>query len=283
MKISLRSRVFFLALIALALFGGIAVYIYVAKDSMPPGVASTRPPGGPLSADLPASGIERLTVNVDAGEMKITPSTDDKVHVQLDLRQRERSILWLFSWLSGETARDIQGAALKLDRQGNGLSVSFAYPSGDSHSDVQEKWIISLPAKLLVDVEMGAGQLVIDGMQGGIKSHLTAGETVIHAASGPIQASVTYGRLHVISDTAKPGVMTIESKHGLALLSWDGRYYGPRQEHGFMSSVHLVGNSVVQRGSGADNMDLSVSYGEADLRVGPLGDFKDYRAAFTDD
>ncbi|HEV7165371.1 MAG TPA: hypothetical protein VGO35_08295 [Gammaproteobacteria bacterium] len=280
MKISLRNTLLVLAVVIVLAVGGLAAY--VAKDRIQP-VAST--PGmvnGVLSLEMPAASITKLAVSAGPGEMKVTPSTDGKVHVQLDLRQRERSVLWLFNWLSGETARDVKGAMLKVDRHGYAPSVSLVYPSGDSHSDVQEKWIISVPAKLMVDVEMQAGRAVIDGMQGGIKLHLTAGEAVIHAAGGPVQASVTYGRLHVISDTVKPGIMTLESKHGLAVLSWDGKYYGLVQEHGFMSSVHLVGNRVVERGPGPDNMDLSVYAGEVDLRVGAMGDFKDYRDLFTD-
>lgn len=279
MKISLRNGLLVLAVVIVLAVGGLAAY--VTKDRVQPGAAPVG--NGLLSLEMPAAGIAKLAVSAGPGEMKVTPSTDDKVHVQLELKQQEHSILWFFQWMSGETAREIKGASLKVDRQGDVSSISLVYPSGESHSDVQEKWAISLPAKLLVDVEMQAGQAVIDGMQGGIKLHLTAGEAVIHAAGGPVQASVTYGRLHVISDAVKPGIMTLESKHGLAVLSWDGKYYGPAQEHGFMSSVHLVGNSVVERGPGPDNMDLSVYAGEVDLRVGAMGDFKDYRDLFTDD
>lgn len=278
MKTSLRNGLLVLAGVAVLLVVGMTAYI--ANDRVQTGTGASN---ALLSMEMPAAGIARLAIAAGSGEMKVTPSADGRVHVQLEIKQQEHSILWFFQWLSGETARDIKGATLKADRQGEASSISLVYPSGRDHNDVQEKWTISLPAKLLVDVEMSAGQIVIDGMQGGIKSHLTAGEAVIHAASGPVQASVNYGRLHVISDTGKPGVVTLESKHGLAVLSWDGKYYGPAQEHGFLSGVHLVGNSVVERGPGLDNMDLSVFAGEVDLRVGPMGDFKDYRDLFADD
>lgn len=235
----------------------------------------------PLTADMPATGIASVMVTASAGEMQIAPSTDNKVHVKLALEQQEHNFLWLYYWLSGDTSRDLKGAVLKTERHGDGLSLSLVYPSGVTHSDVQEKWTVSLPAKLLVDAEMQEGEIVIKGMQGGVKSHLDAGQTVIQEGVGDVQASVTYGRLHVISDSTKPGILTITSGHGLAVLDWNGKYYGPPEEHGFMSHVHLFGNDLVERGGGTDNMDLKVHYGEVDLRIGALGDVQDYRSAFT--
>lgn len=235
----------------------------------------------PLTAEAPAAGIGSVMVTGSAGEMQIAPSTDDKVHVQLALEQQEHSFLWLYYWLSGDTSRDLKGAVLKTDRHGDGLSLSLVYPSGDSHSDVQERWTVSLPAKLLVDAEMQEGQIVIKGMQGGVKTNLNAGETVIQDGMGDVQASVTYGRLHVISDSAKPGILTLTSGHGLAVMDWNGKYFGPPETHGFMSHVHLFGNELAERGGGTDNMDLSVHYGEVDLRIGSLGDVQDYRDLFT--
>ena len=236
-----------------------------------------------LSADRPAAGVERVTVHGGQGEMRITPSTDGMVHVKLVLQQQEKSFLWLFNWLSGETTHDLAGAALKLDQSPDGLAVSLKYPSNDAHSDVQEKWTISLPAKSVLSAEMRAGMIQIKGMQAGIKAHLRAGELEISSPAGGIQAAVDYGRLKVSSDTDAPGVLTLSSDHGLAVLSLDGKYYGPPEDHGFMGNVHLLGNAVTEHAPGKDNMDLSVYAGAVSLRVGPLkDDEKTYRALFTD-
>jgi hypothetical protein len=235
----------------------------------------------PLTADMPATGIGSVMVTASTGEMQITPSTDDKVHVRLALEQQEHNFLWLYYWLSNDTSRDLKGAVLKTERHGDGLSLSLIYPSGGMHNDVQEKWTVSLPGKLLVDAEMQDGEIIITGMHGGVKAHLDAGETVIQDNVGDVQAGVTYGRLHVISNSTKPGILTLTSGHGLAVMDWNGKYYGPPEEHGFMSHVHFFGNSLVERGGGTDNMDLNVHYGEVDLRIGALGDVQDYRDAFT--
>lgn len=233
-----------------------------------------------LTADSPSAGIESVNVSGAAGEMHITPSTDDRVHIRLTLAQQQHNFLWLFYWMSGDTSRDLAAVVLKEERHGSSLAVSLVYPSGGTHSDVKEKWTVSVPAKLLVDAELQEGELVIEGMQGGVKSHLDAGETVIQDTLGGVQASVTYGRLHMVTDDTKPGIITVSSVHGLAAMVWNGKYYGPPEEHGFMSHIHLFGNTLVERGGGTDNIDLNVHFGEADLRVGQLGDVQDYRDLF---
>ncbi len=59
-----------------------------------------------------------------------------------------------------------------------------------------------------------------------------------------------YGRLHVISASSTPGVLDVMADHGLAVMDWNGKYFGPPETHGFMSHVHLFGNDLVERGEG---------------------------------
>lgn len=236
-----------------------------------------------LEAELATAGATHFKVLGGPGEMDISPSDDGEVHVSLELRQQQHSLLWLFHWLSKDTTRDLMAATLRQAREGDTLTLALAYPSGEGRSDIQERWKLRVPARLALDADLYAGELKITGMQNGVKSRLTAGETVIEDVGGPVEANVRYGRLHVISASNSPGVLNVTADHGLAVMSLDGKYYGPREEQGFWSHVHLIGNSVVQQEKGKDNMDLNVSYGEADLRIGPLGDFKDYRDAFTAD
>jgi hypothetical protein len=283
------ARNFLLALIVLVLVVGIYEFLKPEpqQQSLPAGAT---PVGGmtigasglpALNAELATAGVKRIKLIGGAGQMVIAPSGDDELHVSLELRQQQRSLLWLFHWLSGDTARDLSGATLQQARQGDSLVLALVYPSHRERSDLQERWSVKLPARLMVDAVMYAGELKITGLQGGVSSQLTAGETVIEGVTGPVRASVTYGRLHVISDSARPGVLTLGSEHGLAVMSLDGKYYGPPERHGFFNDIHLFGNILTERRGGSDDMDLSVRYGEVDLRVGPLGDVHDYRDLFT--
>ena len=284
MKIGARNRWLLIAVIVV-LAGAGAWYATLAPQ--PPaqtgGDAIAHAAGGVLSADIPAGGVQRVTLAAGAGEMHITPSGDDAVHVRLDLQQNERSFLWVYHWMSGTTAKDLEGATLVLDRQGASLSLRLAYPGGAGHDDVQQKWIVQLPAHLAVSAWQQAGELKIQGMQAGVTAHLNYGDLEILTSDGPLQASMIAGRLHAISDSAHPGAIRVGSSFGLGLLSLNGKYYGPPECHRFWCSIHLSGNTEEQQAGGKDDMDLHTTFGLADLRVGPLGDVKEYRREFAEE
>lgn len=246
--------------------------------------SSSLVPGGEpglLTADMPAADLERVTVAGDTGEMRVTASGDDAIHVKLDLYQDQKSFFGIVHWMSDVTAHDLKAATIKLERQGGSLAVTLVYPSGGTHADVKQKWILAVPARLALEASLNAGRMVIDGAAAGVTATLGAGDLDIHSVKGAVHANVRAGRLHVISDSAKPGVIRVASSFGLAILDLDGKYYGPPERHDFMSSFHFWGNSVEQQGGGSDDMQLKVFAGLADLRVGAVGDVKDYRQAFT--
>lgn len=282
-------RIFLVAVVVVLLLMGVAVWnafhdqpqrttLTGATPAASAVIGADGTPG--LHAELAASGLTRFKLTGGSGEMYISPSADDKVHVSLELRQQRKSLLFFFHWLSDDTTRDMHAAVLEQAREGDTLHLALVYPSGQDRSDIQESWKVQLPARLMVEAEMYAGELKVTGMQGGVKTTLTAGETAIEDVGGPVQAGVRYGRLHVISLSKTPGVINVAADHGLAVMDLDGKYYGPPEKHGFFNDLHLIGNSLAQRVGGADNMDLNVRYGEVDLRVGELGDVHDYRSVF---
>lgn len=233
-----------------------------------------------LTADASAAGVQHVTFQAATGEAIIGASSDDQLHVQLDLRQDERGFLGIFHWMSEDTTRDLKGASVKLQRQGDGVEISLVYPSGDTHSDVKQEWTVKLPTRLALQAHMQAGRMVIKDMAGGIDASLGAGDLSIHSASGPVRGEVRAGRLHVISDSTQPGAISLRSLFGMAVLDLQGTYYGPpEKQNGFK----FFGNDVSQLAGGKDDMDLHVTAGLVDLRVGPQGDEKEYRKIFADD
>lgn len=284
MKIGARGRLLLIAVIVLLAGAGAWYATSIPQPPVPMGGDTiAHAAGGALSADIPAVGVQRVMLTAGAGEMRITPSGDEAIHVRLDLQQNERRFLWVYHWMSGTTARDLEGATLILDRHDGALSLRLGYPGGASHDDVQQKWIIQVPARLAVSAWQQAGELKIQGMLAGVSAHLNYGDLEILASRGALQASIVAGRLHAVSDSAQPGAIRVGSSHGLALLSLNGKYYGPPECHRFWCSLHLVGNTEEQQAGGKDDMDLHATFGLADLRIGPLGDVQEYRREFAED
>lgn len=280
------SRPGLLSIAVVALLAGAGIW-YASSVPEPPketgGDEIAHAAAGILTADVPAVGTERVAFTAGGGEMRITPSGDEAIHVRLELQQNERRILWVYHWMSGTTARDLEGATLILDRHDGALSLRLGYPGGASHDDVQQKWVIQVPARLAVSAWQQAGELKVKGMQAGVTAHLNYGDLEILDTRGPLQASITAGRLHAISASAQPGTIRVGSSFGLGILSLNGKYYGPPECHQFWCSIHLTGNTEEQRAGGKDDMDLSATFGLADLRVGPLGDEQPYRREFAED
>ena len=233
-----------------------------------------------LTADASTTGVQHVTFQAANGEAIIGASSDDRLHVQLDLRQDEVRFLGIFHWMSESTTRDLKGASVKLEHQGDGVEISLVYPSGDTHSDVKQEWTVKLPPRLALQAHMQAGRMVIKDMAGGIDASLGAGDLSIHSAAGPVRAGVRAGRLHVISDSTQPGSISLRSLFGLAVLDLQGTYYGPPEKQ---DGFKFFGNDVNQVAGGKDDMDLHVTAGLVDLRVGPQGDEKEYRKIFADD
>ncbi|HEY3858079.1 MAG TPA: hypothetical protein VGM47_00555 [Gammaproteobacteria bacterium] len=244
---------------------------------------SVRDSGGEpltLKADIPAAGLQHLVFQSPAGEARISASPDDAVHVKLSLQQEEKRLLGI-RLPSDATTKDMEAAKLGQDRKGDALTLSAVFPSGDDHNeDVKQVWEIQVPARFSVDATMKEGRLVIRDLSGGIDANLSAGDLSIYALSGPVRAKVRAGRLHVISDSTQPGAVSLASTFGLAALDMQGKYYGPPEQHG---GFRMFGNSISQDAGGKDDMQLSVTFGLVDLRVGPQGDEKEYRSLFTDD
>lgn len=287
-----KTRVIWVSLAIVAVLGAAITWRAATEPQPQPALTGATPVGSMtigkdglsvLEAELATAGVTHFKVLGGPGEMEISPSDDGAVHVSLELRQQQHSLLWLFHWLSRDTTRDLMAATLRQARDVDTLTVALVYPSGEGRSDIQERWSVRVPARLALDADLYAGQLKIDGMEGGIRAHLKAGELEIRSPAGGIHAAVDYGRLKVDSDSAQPGTLSVNSDHGLAVLSLDGKYYGPPEDHGFMGNVHLIGNDVTEHRSGKDDMDLSVYAGAVSLQVGALkDDEKTYRELFTD-
>ena len=230
-----------------------------------------------LSADVPTQGVDTVALMAGSGEATVTASADGQVHVRLTFTQRQHSFLGVFHWFTDLAASDLQGVTLTQTRDRGTLGLEVKYPDGRSFDD-QQRWKLEIPAGLQFKAVMDKGRLVVDGLQGRVQAHLSFGDLDIHSAGGPILASVGAGRLHVISDTNQPGKLAIKSTFGLAALSFNGKLYAPPP-----STFHFFGNSEVQQAGGKDDMDLKVTAGEVDLRVGPVGDDKDYKGLFDDE
>lgn len=223
--------------------------------------ADDAPVSRTLTADVPAAGLHSLALDVAVGEVNIEPSSDDAVHVQVELRQKEDWSFWFFRWSSSGTAKDIAAAAIEQHKSGDRLSLSLAYPS-DHQDNIKQKWEVRLPVRLALETKLSVGQLTIDGVAGGVEATLNVGELRITVPQGPIRAEVNVGEILAATHTKQAGDVSIASNIGDAVLYVDGEHAGFHDHSG-------LGNQVNWSGKGTDRMKLSVNVGSAMLKVLP--------------
>ncbi len=218
-----------------------------------------------LHADMPATGITGLAITAGVGEVHITPSTDDAVHVHVILKQKSNEFLWFFHWQSRATVQQIQAAQISQQRQGQHLVLSLSNLGKMDNDDVKQKWIVQMPAHLALDLKMNVGEVTIEGVSGGVQTTLNVGELNMDVPRGSLDAKINVGQISVTTATDQPGDISLSSNIGEAALYQGGKYITHAGRH------HGLGRSIYLNGNGPDSIQLSVNIGEVDLRVEPAG------------
>ncbi|HEV2111482.1 MAG TPA: hypothetical protein VGT99_09025 [Gammaproteobacteria bacterium] len=243
----------------------IAVLLLCAMPAL--ALADDGPVARTLSADIPAATLKNLKLHIGVGEVHVTASRDDKVHVQVTLRQKEQEFLWFFHWKSGGTAADIAAASISQRQEGDALDLGLNY-KGDTDSDnLKQEWEVQVPARLALDTDMKVGELNIKDVAGGVEASLNVGELDIQVPRGSMKAQVNVGEIRARTGSADYGRIKLSSSIGEALLIVNGEHGGSHDHGG-------LGNSVSAEGKGHDDMNLSVNVGEVSLRIESQGDGK---------
>src|SRR5690348_9162792 len=137
-----------------------------------------------LNADIPAAGVKDLKLHVGVGEVHVSASNDDRVHVQVTLRQKEQEFLWFFHWVSKGTAADIAAASIAQDREGGSLSVSLNYRDKSDSDQLKQEWEVQIPVRLALETDMKVGELNIRDVAGGVDATLNVGELDVQVPRG---------------------------------------------------------------------------------------------------
>ena len=215
-----------------------------------------------LKADVDAAALKSLTLRVGVGEVRVTASSDDRIHAQVTLRQKQREFMWFFHWVSQGTAKDIAAASLQQVQQGDSVILSLDYPGDDQGDDLKQEWEVQLPARLALTADMKVGELSIEGVTGGVDADLDVGELSIDTPAGSMRANVNVGEIRATSGSTQLGQVSLSSSIGEAVTTIGGKSAGFHEHDG-------LGNRVSLPGTGPDSMHLSVNVGEVSLHVTP--------------
>lgn len=216
-----------------------------------------------LQSGMPAAKVTHVTINAGVGQLKLTPSTDDQLHVKVKLEQKSENFLWFFHWMSQTTAKKIAAITLQQKTENDGVTYSLGYPDHFDDGDVKQNWTIEVPARLAVKVRMKVGELSLSGMSGGVDAKLEVGQVTLKTLRGPIKASVNVGQIRATSGSTQPGNIHLSSSIGdahLQMPNWNDNDNADRTG---------LGRTVNVAGKGPDSMDLQVNIGDVRLQIEP--------------
>ncbi|HET7922162.1 MAG TPA: hypothetical protein VFM15_05350 [Gammaproteobacteria bacterium] len=217
-----------------------------------------------LEGDAATQGVTRLVLHAGVGEMKVTASPDDSVHVRVELEEKSRSFLWFFHWHSDATRQELEHISLKQQREGDSLSFRLDYPGDLDDDDVKQHWNVQVPARLAVGIDMKVGELKLSGVAGGVEASLNVGEIDVRTPRGPIKATINVGEIRARSATTQPGNIRLSTTIGDATLYQSGAGGQEQLRHSGL------GREVSVSGTGPDSMDLESNIGEVSLRIEPV-------------
>ena len=215
-----------------------------------------------MQAAIPANGINNLVITAGVGEVHITPSSDDTVHVRVILEQKSNEFLWFFHWQSYASEQQILAAQIFQQRDGQRLELSLSNMGKMDSNDVKQKWYVQMPVDLALNLNMKVGEVSINGVSGSVRAQLDVGELTMDVPHGSLNARVNVGQISVTTATDQPGNISLSSNIGEAALFMDGKNMSRTT-----GRHHGLGRSIHWNGHGSDSMHLSVNIGEVDLHV----------------
>lgn len=147
-----------------------------------------------------AASLEQVQIEVSVGELRIQPSSDDKIHVQVEVCPRE-------GWFRRRGA--VEKAELRTDSDGGTLELAL------NRDRYEEDWVISMPAGLRLAADVGIGEVRIEGLREDIALDLGIGDLSIRGEAahyGRVNGDVGIGEFHV-------DVPEEDARHDRALVS----------------------------------------------------------------
>ena len=182
---------------------------------------------------FPVVAHQRVRLEFPVGELKVIPS--DEPRVRFDLRVR----------CHGNSEEHCEEVANRLvldsDTEGNTLHLTLhKYPKWNNHG-LTIMGELRVPRSLAVQIDMGVGELDIDGIEGDLDVELGVGEAAIRAS-----------RSHA-------GRVSVETGIGDAKIHGGG---SDTESHGFIGS-----HATWAAGTGHSAVRLHVGVGEGRVRL----------------
>lgn len=226
-----------------------------------------------MKGEMAAQDLARLQLIAQAGEVEIRGIKTDTVRWRVQLEPQKKG--W-FTSAAGVRER-LGEIKVRSKTDNTTLHLDLDYPDGLDDNNVKHKWRIEVPIAFAVEVNQGAGNLNVSGVQGGVngdlgagnlnildvqggvEGKLEAGNAKVTVLAGNVSLEVGTGNANVISATSSVGNIELHSGVGNASAEIGNQRLAPTR---FGPKADLS-----HAGEGSDHYRISVGVGNATLEV----------------
>jgi hypothetical protein len=153
--------------------------------------------------------IDTLDLDMHVGEAEVGPTSDDKIYLVLKVYARR-------NWYGRNKAAP-EDAELDVRRSAKTLTLRL------HDDDYREDWVVLVPARLAVDVDLGVGDIEIIGLSKDIALDVGVGDALVRATADNYRSAngdVGVGDVDISSPT---GTVHNERAMVSAESNWRGR------------------------------------------------------------
>lgn len=179
-----------------------------------------------------AAGIKKIVLDAGVGDIEIIGDSGDKISAEVELKSKSSG------WFSRHGV-EISEIKIEADVSGDTLKLRI-YPREHNHKNITEDWTIHLPARMMLDIDLGVGEITITD---------TTRDITIDLGVGSVNIESDYDEFGDIRAECGVGDASVRTPKGHD----DG--------HGFIS--HTVHNS----GPGNAEINIDVGVGDVTIRL----------------
>lgn len=135
-----------------------------------------------ITQSIEAEDLDELRVAFSVGELEIDVWDGDTVELEIELRAER-------SWLTWRR-KDVEDVELEVRRNGDSLLLEI------DEDKLNQSWVLKVPESLAIEIELGVGEVSIDGLNNNLMADLGVGEFSIKTSTDDydfIRASVGVG------------------------------------------------------------------------------------------
>lgn len=135
-----------------------------------------------ISQTLDAGGLDSLHIEFSVGELEVEVWEGESIELDIELKAER-------SWLTWRR-RKVEDIEVDIRTSGDELFLAI------DENKLNQHWVVKVPAKLALEIELGVGEIRIDGLDNNLKLELGVGEVEVITATdnfGQIRAAVGVG------------------------------------------------------------------------------------------